>query len=401
MILSSRCILLPSMLLFCLLRLYGQEVRDSSRYALENSPTAPPQTSTLKPNGLPNEPYDLLHLADDIARIWRQSGRRVRKEIKKFNAIDTVYIAPNKYNLAFMLERSYWYENVRLGGNTAESRQSIAFSPNPDMKVGIYFGWRWLFLGYTFDLNDVLGKNEKKKNKKEFALSIYSSKFGVDLYYRKTGSNFKIRSYQGFDIPNEQRRDPNRDFDGLQCRIKGIDAYWIFNYKRFSYPAVYSQSTNQKRSTGSLMAGFSYSLHHYLFDPSRLPYLMRLQLNEAMHIGEIKYSNYSLNFGYGYNWVFAKHCAANLSLLPAIGYKKSKIFAGKQGADEPSLLNFKWLKKVNLDLIGRAGIVWNDSKHFVGASVVTHTYNYRKESFTLTNSFATLRIYAGFNFWKR
>lgn len=54
------------------------------------------------------------------------------------------------------------------------------------MKLGIYFGWRWIFLGYTFDIEDLFGKNKNKAEKTEMSLNIYSSKFGVDLYYRKT-----------------------------------------------------------------------------------------------------------------------------------------------------------------------------------------------------------------------
>jgi len=30
-----------------------------------------------------------------------------------------------------------------------------------------------------------------------------------------------------------------------------------------------------------------------------------------------------------------------------------------------------------------------------------HTYDYRKEDFSLTNTFGTLRVYVGLNFWKK
>jgi hypothetical protein len=60
-----------------------------------------------------------------------------------------------------------------------------------------------------------------------------------------------------------------------------------------------------------------------------------------------------------------------------------------------------WIKDINFDLITRAGITYNNSKWFVGASLVMHTYDYRKTNLSVTNSFGTLRIYAGFNFWKK
>ena len=331
-------------------------------------------------------------ITDDIADAVRQTGREIRDKVKDFNAIDTTYISPNLYNLAFMLEHSTWYEHYRLGNNASKDPQRLNFSPSLGTKLGIYFGWRWIFLGYTFDIEDLFGDNKNKPKKKEMSLNIYSSKFGVDLYYRKTGSDFKLRSFDNIGIDNPSLE--NKHFDGLESSIKGLNAYWIFNHRKFSYPAAYSQSTNQRRSAGSFMAGFSYSQHSISFDYEKLPAAILERINPSLKFSHIKYSDYSLGFGYGYNWVFAKNWVSNLSLLPGIGYKKSKI-------DDNDFRNESWIKDINFDLITRAGIVYNNAKYFVGASLVLHTYDYRKPSLSVTNSFGTLRIYAGFNFWKK
>ena len=333
----------------------------------------------------------LVNLTDGIATTVRHTGRKIRKVGKEFNAVDTTFIAPNLYNLAFMLEHSSWYEYYRLGSNSNNGEQSISFSPNANFKLGVYFGWRWIFLGYSFDVKDIFGGHKNKAKKTEMALNLYSSKFGVDLYWRKTGSDFKIRSYNGFQLNTPTK---NMDFNGFQSKIKGLNAYWIFNYKRFSYPAAYSQSTNQRKSAGSLMAGFSYSQHNISFDYDKLPTEMRDQLHYALLFKKVKYSDYSLCLGYGYNWVFAKNWVSNLSLLPAIPYKKSKI------NDTPQP-HTHWIKDINFDLITRASIVYNNSKYFAGAALVMHTYDYRKEDFSLTNTFGTLRVYVGLNFWKK
>ena len=142
------------------------------------------------------------------------------------------------------------------------------------------------------------------------------------------------------------------------------------------------------------MAGFSYSQHKISFDPEKLPAEILNQLDYGLQFNQIKYSDYSLGFGYGYNWVFAKNWVSNLSLLPGIGYKQSRI-------DDNDFKNESWIKDINFNLITRAGIVYNNAKYFVGASLVMHTYDYRKPNLSVTNSFGTLRIYAGFNFWKK
>ena len=106
----------------------------------------------------------------------------------------------------------------------------------------------------------------------------------------------------------------------------------------------------------------------------------------------------NLSFGYGYNWVFAKNCLLNVSLMPAIAYKKAKL--NGQPADMENNW-MEWINDINFDLVTRAGITWNNSKYYVGASLVLNTYDYRKSDFSMTNSFGSLRIYVGFNFWKK
>lgn len=325
---------------------------------------------------------------EDVARTIRHTGRKIRKVV---NNVDTNFISPNRYNLAFMLEHSTWYEHYRLGSRENERPQSINFSPNMGMKLGVYFGWRWIFLGYTFDIEDLFGGNKNKADKTEMSLNIYSSKFGVDLYYRKTGSDFKLRSANGFNLSSPFKE---QDFSGLKSKIKGLNGYWIFNHRKFSYPAVYSQSTNQRKSAGSFMAGFSYSQHAIYFDYTQLPNELKNDLNTNLRFKKVKYSDYSLGFGYGYNWVLKKNWTANLSLLPGIGFKKAII-------DDVKYNDSHWIKDINFDLITRAGITYNNSKYFIGASLVMHSYDYRKTNLSVTNSFGTLRIYAGFNFWKK
>ena len=104
----------------------------------------------------------IVTTGEDVARSIRYTGRQIRKVV---NNVDTNYISPNKYNLSFMLEHSTWYEHYRLGSTEHGRPQSLNFAPNMGMKLGIYFGWRWIFLGYTFDIEDLIGKNKNKNSK--------------------------------------------------------------------------------------------------------------------------------------------------------------------------------------------------------------------------------------------
>ena len=46
--------------------------------------------------------------------------------------------------------------------------------------------------------------------------------------------------------------------------------------------------------------------------------------------------------------------------------------------DTPNTDNH-WIKDINFDLITRAAVVYNTNKYFIGASLVMHTYDYRKK----------------------
>ena len=140
-----------------------------------------------------------------------------------------------------------------------------------------------------------------------------------------------------------------------------MNLYYIFNNRKFSYPAAFSQSTNQRRNAGSFIAGFSISKHNLEFDYAELPAFILEAMNPAMKVNNIKYTNANISFGYAYNWVFARNCLACLSLTPAIAYKASDV-------DAETHEGKTWYGNFNLDFLIRAGVVYNNGKYFVGTS---------------------------------
>lgn len=333
---------------------------------------------------------DTLTVHDSISSgtVRRGGFMKAIKKLLDFNDFDTAYISPNRYNYALMLDHFTNYEYYSVGSATPEA-QRIRFSPKPHNKIGLYFGWRWIFLGWAIDTDWIYGKKKGKKKGTEFDLSLYSSKFGIDIFYHRTGNDYKMDKLSGF--PENIPLNYSQDFNGLKMDMKGLNLYYIFNNRRFSYPAAFSQTTNQRRNAGSLIAGFSVSTHNLHFDYTQLPRMIQETMNPGMKVKHIKYTNISLNFGYAYNWVFARNCLACLSLNPAIAYKTSHIQKVSDEADD-------WYKNFNIDFILRAGVVYNNSKYFVGASFVGRTYDYYRNNFSLNNGFGTLQVYTGFNF---
>lgn len=328
---------------------------------------------------------------DSVTNPKPSAFKRAIKKFMNFSDFDTLYISPNRYNYALMATH---FSNFEYYSVTSEfpQPQKLSFSPNPHNKIGLYFGWRWIFLGWSVDIDDIYRKTNRKNKGTEFDLSLYSSKLGVDIFYRRTGNNYKIHKIRGFydEIPS----DYSEDFSGLKVDIKGLNLYYIFNNRKFSYPAAFSQSTNQRRNAGTFIAGFSISKHNLDFDYQQLPAYIQERMNPGMKVNKIKYTNANISFGYAYNWVFARNCLACLSLTPAIAYKASDVDAETQEGKA-------WYSKFNLDFLLRAGVVYNNGKYFVGTSFVGKNYNYHRNNFSLDNGFGTLQVYAGFNFHLR
>lgn len=328
---------------------------------------------------------------DSVTTPKPSAFKRAIKKFMNFSDFDTLYISPNRYNYALMATH---FSNFEYYSVTSEfpQPQKLSFSPNPHNKIGLYFGWRWIFLGWSVDIDDIYRKTNRKNKGTEFDLSLYSSKLGVDIFYRRTGNNYKIHKIRGFydEIPS----DYSEDFSGLKVDIKGLNLYYIFNNRKFSYPAAFSQSTNQRRNAGTFIAGFSISKHNLDFDYQQLPAYIQERMNPGMKVNKIKYTNANISFGYAYNWVFARNCLACLSLTPAIAYKASDVDAETQEGKA-------WYSKFNLDFLLRAGVVYNNGKYFVGTSFVGKNYNYHRNNFSLDNGFGTLQVYADFNFHLR
>lgn len=315
----------------------------------------------------------------------------LRRTVRGFNLTDSDYIEPQHYEYSAMIQATRNYENFTIASNG----QSLSLAPDENIKVGPYFGWRWLFLGWTFDLSNIsfAGKGPKR----EFDLSIYSSQVGVDIYYRRTGSDYKLREVKlGYGLDDDLLE--GIPFGGVNVGITGVSAYYIFNHGHFSYPAAFSQSTRQKISCGSWMAGAGYTENTLDLDFDQLKQTVEgrlgqqtVKLDSGMMFDRIKYRDYSLSVGYAYNWVFARNWLFAASGQLALAYKTSS----GDTADEYDHFSFH---KMNIDGIGRIGLVYNNDRWYSGASVIFCSKNYHTSRFTANNVFGSLNVYLGINF---
>lgn len=333
------------------------------------------------------EPDERKGRADSVSVLQKISHH--------FTDIDTTYIEPQHYNWAVMGQGTWAVNYYTL---RSDNGQRITFRPRSQFKAGPYFGYRWIFLGYTFDISHV-----SADNRKELDVSIYSNLMGVDIYYRKSGNQYYINRARFGTTDTKALR--GAEFGGFDASMRGINVYYIFNHHHFSYPAAFSQSTVQRRSAGSATAGFSHTRHTLNINWTQLDDLIDERLGEGtsadavdstMRFGQIKYDAYALSGGYAYNWVFAPNWLLSAGLSMSLAYNQAR------SENDDRLFNFRFrnfsLHNFSLDGIFRFALVWNNTRWFAGLSSVVHSYNYNKSAFRVNNSFGTVSAYFGLNF---
>jgi len=295
-----------------------------------------------------------------------------------------------------MLQNTNYFQSYKLEAKNSEgARQSIVTRPAPNIKVGPYFGWSWIFLGYTFDITHPAHAGQSS----EFSLSLYSALLGCDFIYVTNNGDYRLRRTTGFEgVGKDELRGTS--FSGMNANTLSISLYYIFNHRHFSYPAAYNQSTVQRKSCGSFMAGAGFSRQNVDFDYTRLPSQLLGTTEDPKIFDEFKFTNvnyryYYASFGYAYNWVFARNWLLGASVMPSVGFRQAK---GEKFSGKSVIID---LKNFSLDCTSRLGLVWNNTRYFAGASFVSHLYMYRKDRLSLTNSVNYANIYFGIFFHRK
>ena len=299
------------------------------------------------------------------------------------NDIDTLYVEKSKYNLTVRPAYSYSYENYMLG-TTGNAGQSIGIVPDSRNVLRLNFGWRWLIVGYSIDL-------QKNRPLKEFNTSLYSTRFGLDLLYRKGSEGYHVNEMSGLYNGNEGALDKQPLEDVLTVKQLGVGLHYAFN-KRFSYSAAYGQTTIQRASAGSLVVGAGYNWQEFTFDHARIESATTTPLHNELLFDKTAYNDISISVGYAYNWVFARNMLAGISVEPAISYKHAK----QQYSEENRMQH-----SIAMDFTTRAALLYNNNRYYAGASYESHAYCYHKKPLYMANEFGVLEIYAGFYFWRR
>ena len=166
--------------------------------------------------------------------------------------------------------------------------------------------YRGLTLNLALNPAKLLGKYHDY----ELGLRSYARRMGGDIAYQDA-SNFK--GWAEMDGVRENITTSEKNF---KLRTLNANGYYVFNHRRFSYPAAFTHSYIQHRSSGSFLLTLSGQGQHGKADDNGQTF-------------NFKTTNIALGAGYGYNYVPARNWLIHLSALPAyLIYCKASLRMG-------------------------------------------------------------------------
>lgn len=264
-----------------------------------------------------------------------------------FNGYDKEYVLPAGHKFNVKLRTDNWIDSYNFN---LPNDMRMSLVSDPSTSVGVWLTYLAVSIGYDKNISKIFGSNAKARE--QFNFGFNCSLFAANIYYSNNEQGTKITRFG----PRYAPFNPNLDFNGAHSKTFGLSLYYFFNHKRYSQAAAFSFSRIQTRSQGSWFAGFTYFRNHYSFDFSELPQEMLDVLTQSWNSYKYfaKNKNYSIKFGYGYNWVFSKHWMFAVSESPSLGIKKGFINTDQEKTSMSLANNF------------RLAFVWNNKRWFAG-----------------------------------
>lgn len=215
----------------------------------------------------------------------------------------------------------------------------------------------------------------------EYNLNSYSNRYGFDVVFLSS------KTYHGYKAADAERIDIHKG--QISQNALNLNFYYAFNYRRFSFPAAFSQSYIQKRSAGSWMIGAS-------FDGSKT------ELNDMT----IRLNEFAVGAGYAYNLVIARHWLCHLSALPTMTIYSHDYTKTLTSADEDNAPSATSTVRHDMKyhfpsaiITGRGAVVYSWRNKFAGATAV---YNYsvagNEDHLKVRRNKWRVRMFFGFRF---
>ncbi len=277
-------------------------------------------------------------------------GKATELMARRKSKLDTLYLQRPKYDWTLRLR--YTIGAADVGIKTIVDNEVLRADLTSHTTHSVGFGVNYKGIGLNFSINANMFQKKKDENI-NLQISSYTNRYGFELQYQSTNT-FSGKSWDDW---GEYKLDEG-------CMDKEMflaNTYYAFNYKKFSFPAAFTQSYIQRRSAGSFLIGVSAIIgnFHTNFPPD----------DDFFFHFKSTLGLYNAGVGYGYNFVIKKKFLLHLSLLPNL----MLINTTRMNIDGQSRSTMKSFPDFNI--IGRVAFVYNLDRYFVSLTT-TNNYSY-------------------------
>ena len=279
------------------------------------------------------------------------------------------------------------------------------YSANPYLKttpsqyIGVWVGYRGYGLGYTVNVAGDKGSN--------LTFGATGGSYGINVRihsFENSNPSFNLNS----QLLTEAERNSWNEVtltDPISVNTFMADGYYFFNGKRFSYSAAYDQSAIQKRSAGSLMAGFMYNYTCIDYASQSNGDLIFLMGN----LGKVKMWQGSLGVGYAYNWVPVRGLLVNIMAMPMLTIvNKLRAYSFSTNmlelyndpiTHDPTISMEEWDKWYyeNVRIVPEGGETYNSGLSIGIDARMSLTYNFERIYLCAYGQFNNIRYHHGSN----
>lgn len=281
---------------------------------------------------------------------------------------DTMWVARPAETWTFRAKSDMMGDIIHLRAVDRDGdRTSYHLANDPKMTLGIMANYRGVSLSLSLSPTKLLSDLSDMAS----AINYYSNTIGFDVNFEK------IESFRGRNGTESHRHR----LYGTNLREFTASGYYVFNGKKFSYPAVFNSTWVQKRSAGSFLVQANFATGRLKFGDNTT-----MEQNFDGLLTRIDMSSISIGGGYGYNYVPNKHWLLHITAQPSLMvWKNYKLhLVDSNGTETKEKMPSSQL---NLFVVGRLGAIYSWNRYFIGLTSVVQTAKTGKnDDFALTDT---------------
>ena len=305
-------------------------------------------------------------------RLVKFSWKAIRAYNHALNNYDTTYVKSYGKILKVSLKGNTWFDNYDFRDD--DDQLHMHFYSSSTSSVGANISLFGIGVGYQVAFDQI---RKIRPRSKKFEIGYTCARFSLEYYYMRNTGDMNISF-----VTKDKEKFNYEDFPGMVRKLWGVSGYYYFNNRHYAPSAAYSNSLQQKRNAGSMFAGFSVSHQSFSINPKDIP-LEALGVEdgeddeiEAGMETWFNYTDYSLHFGYGYNWVLNNHFLLNTTLHVYTGVKHANAKSIMDGGSTFWAVNGR----------PRVGLAYNSKRVFASLQgyINSHFYNTGRYRFRST-----------------